>query len=510
MDSWPLVAAVGLVIAGLGITIGYLLQVWFTRRQHKLLTLSLDAELKALEDKQRELIVEARREANKLRDEVEREIKDRRDEVLATERSLRKREQGLDRRAESQDNREDQLRDRESSLDERLQQLEKAHQDQINQLERIAGMTRSEAVDRLVAQTRQESREQLSQIVRDSEREAKEQADHKARWLIGLALQRVASEHTSVSTVSVVALPSDEMKGRLIGREGRNIRALESATGVDLIVDDTPETVVLSCFDPVRREIARNALTRLIEDGRIHPTRIEEQVGKARREIQAIIKAEGERASYDVGFPNLHADLINMLGRLRYRQSFGQNVLSHSLEVAFLAGTMASEAGGDPQTARFGGLLHDIGKAIDHEVEGPHALIGAERCRRFDVPEAVAHAVEAHHFEVEPHSFEAFVVAAADAISASRPGARRETVELFVRRLEELETIANSFDGIEKSYAVQAGRELRIAVKPEEIDELGALRLSRDVAAQIKDTMTYPGQIKVTVIRETRSVDYAK
>lgn len=510
MDNWIVVVPIAIALLISGLVGGYIVQIWVGRRQASAVAINLESELKRVELKQRELIDEARRQAGELRDEAEREIRERRGEARRRDRRLQKREESTDRRAEALDRREEELRGRESDLGNRRNQLETAQREHVEVLERVSQMSRDEARDILLGQVEEESSERFDQIVRESEVAAKADADRKARWLVGLALQRISADHTSVSTVSTVPLPSDDMKGRIIGREGRNIRALEAATGVDLIIDDTPETVVISCFDPVRREIARTALTRLIEDGRIHPTRIEEHVAKARKEIDAIIRAEGERAAIDVGMPKLHPEIVKLVGRLRYRQSYGQNVLSHSLEVAFLSATMAAEVGGDPQISRFGGLLHDCGKAIDHEIEGPHALIGAERCRRFGVPEAVAHIVEAHHFEVEPTTFEAFVVAAADAISAARPGARRETVELFVRRLEELEGIANSFPGVERSYAIQAGREVRIAVKPDEIDELGALRLSRDVVSRIQETMTFPGQIKVTVIRETRSVGTAR
>ena len=510
MDNLVVVVPIAIALLVLGLVGGYIVQIWVARRQASAVALNLESELERVEVKQRDLIEDARKQAGQLREEVEREIREQRGEVRRHDRRLQKREESADRRAEAFDRREEELRKRESNIDRRRNQLEVAQKEHVEALERVSQMTCDDARDVLLGQIEDESAERFAQIIRESDTKAKAEANHRARWLVGMALQRVSADHSSVSTVSSIPLPSDDMKGRVIGREGRNIRALESATGVDLIIDDTPETVVISCFDPVRREVARTALTRLIEDGRIHPTRIEEHVAKARKEINAIIRAEGERAAMDIGVSKLHPEIIQLLGRLRYRQSYGQNVLSHSLEVAFLAASMAAEMGGDANLSRFGGLLHDCGKAIGHEVEGPHALIGAERCRRFGVPEAVAHIVEAHHFEVEPTTFEAFAVAAADAVSAARPGARRETVELFVRRLEELEGIANSFPGVEQSYAIQAGREVRIAVKPDELDELGALRLSRDVVSRIQETMTYPGQIKVTVIRETRTVGTAR
>ena len=429
---------------------------------------------------------------------------------------MQTREESFERRAEKLDDREREALEREESLsasrrelETRGQEFERLRQKHIAALERVASLTRDEAKQELLGSVEAEVRQASDALVRSVEAEAKDQAEAKARWLVGLALQRVAAAHSTEITTSVVDLKSDELKGRIIGREGRNIRALEAATGVDIIIDDTPETVVLSAFDPVRREIARVALRRLIEDGRIHPARIEESVAKAQSEVEEIVAQEGERAAFDAGLRGLPPDIQRYMGRLRFRHSYGQNVLSHSGEVALLAATMAAEMGAGVDVAREAGFLHDIGKAIDHEVEGPHALIGGELLRRSGIREEVAHAAEAHHFEVEPRSFEAFAVAAADAISASRPGARRETVTRYLQRLTKLEEIARSFDGVETCYAIQAGRELRVLIKPDQVDELSIHRLTRDIAKRIEETMEYPGQIKITAIRETRAVDYA-
>jgi len=377
-------------------------------------------------------------------------------------------------------------------------------------LERIASLSQDQAKELLLKAVEDEVRQDAARRIRQIEAEAREEADRRAREIITLAIQRYACETVAETTVSVVPLPNDEMKGRIIGREGRNIRALEQATGVDLIVDDTPEAVILSAFDPVRREIARLALTRLIYDGRIHPTRIEEVVAKARQEVEAIIQEEGEQACYKLGIHGMHPELIKLLGRLKFRTSYGQNVLYNSVETAHLAAMMAAEIGADVKVAKRAGLLHDIGKAVDHEVEGPHALIGAELAKRYGESPKVVHAIAAHHNEEECTSLEAILVQAADAISGARPGARRETLEAYIKRLESLESVASSFDGVEKAFAIQAGREVRIIVKPDQIDDLGAVRLARDIARKIEENLEYPGQIKVTVMRETRAVDYAK
>ncbi len=509
MEAWHYAVLAG-GMALLGLAGGYWFQLWLTKRRVGEVALNLESELARVETKQREIIADARQQAGEYRQEVETELRERRNEIRQRERRLQQREETNERRVEKLDRRDEELRSVKDKLDLRSAELGRSQEKQDHTLQQIAQLSRDEAREIVLERVQDEISEQAAKIIYLAEQDAKREADRKARWLVGLSLQRVAADHTVESTVSAVPLPSDDMKGRIIGREGRNIRALEAATGVDLIIDDTPETVVLSSFDPVRREIARTALSRLIKDGRIHPARIEETVAKARRDVNTIIKEEGERAAFDVGVPNLHQELIKLLGRLRFRQSYGQNVLMHSLEVAYLAATMAGEMGGDAVMCRLAGLLHDIGKAIDHEVEGPHALIGAERAKRYGISKPVVNAIAAHHFEEEPLTFEAFAVAAADAISAARPGARRETVDLFIKRMQTLEDIANSFEGVEKSYAIQAGREVRIAVRPDDIDELGALRLSRNISKKIQDTMAYPGQVKVIVIRETRSVGYAR
>jgi ribonuclease Y len=402
------------------------------------------------------------------------------------------------------------LLERERELDRAKEELSRAVAEQVNALERVSGMSADDAKGMLLEAVRAEAEHDAVKLARAIERSAREEAQDKARDIILTAMQRVAADHTAEHTVSVVHLPSDEMKGRIIGREGRNIRALEQATGVDLIIDDTPETVILSGFDPVRREVARLALTKLIADGRIHPGRIEEVVAKARAEVDLVIRQAGEQAAYEAGVPGLPAEIIKLLGRLKYRTSYGQNVLNHVVETSHLAAVIAAEIGADVQVAKMGGLLHDIGKAVDHEVEGPHAAIGAQIAQRHNLPFKVINGIAAHHQEVEYACLEAPIVQVADAISASRPGARGETMDAYVKRLEDLQAIAESFGGVERSFAVQAGREVRILVRPEEIDDLTATRLARDIVKKIEEQLTYPGQIKVTVIRETRAVEYAK
>jgi ribonucrease Y len=402
------------------------------------------------------------------------------------------------------------LLEREREVDRAREDLARAHQEQVVALERVSGLSADDAKGLLLEAVREEAEHDAVKLARAIERKARDEADERSRDIIITAMQRVAADHTAEHTVSVVHLPNDEMKGRIIGREGRNIRALEQATGVDLIIDDTPETVVLSGFDPVRREIARMALTKLIADGRIHPGRIEEVVAKARAEVELVMRQAGETAAYEAGVPGLPAELIKLLGRLKFRTSYGQNVLNHVVETSHLAAVVAAEIGGDVQIAKMGGLLHDIGKAVDHEVEGPHAAIGAQIAQRHNLPFKVINAIAAHHQEVEYACLEAPIVQIADAISASRPGARGETMDTYVKRLEDLQAIAESFGGVERSFAVQAGREVRILVRPEEIDDLTATRLARDIVRKIEEQLTYPGQIKVTVIRETRAVEYAK
>ncbi|MDW7981571.1 MAG: ribonuclease Y [Thermomicrobium sp.] len=466
--------------------------------------------LEEAEARQREILLEAKDAALRLREELEQEYQQRRQQVERLERRLQAKEEQLDRRLENLEKRERKLQAREKEIEERLADLERLAQERQAELQRVAQLTFEEARQLVIQQATEEARELINRQVRDVEQQIREEAQQRARMILATAIQRISSEYVAEATVTVVPLPSDDMKGRIIGREGRNIRALEQATGVDLIVDDTPEAVTLSSFDPVRREIARRALLKLIQDGRIHPARIEEVVEKTRQEVEQIIWEEGERAALEAGVQGLHPDLIRLLGRLRFRTSYGQNVLQHSIEVALIAGALAAELGADVNVAKTAGLLHDIGKAVDHEVEGPHALIGADIARRLGRSAKIVHAIAAHHGEEEPKTVEAFIVAAADAISGARPGARREMLEAYIKRLEALESVATSFAGVQKAYAIQAGREVRILVKPDQIDDYGALRLARDVVKKIQETLDYPGQIKVTVIRETRAVDYAR
>ncbi len=466
--------------------------------------------IKQAEDRKKELLLEAKEEIVQLKSEVEAENRQRRAEISRQEKKLAQRMENLDRKMESFERRERALAQKEQEMETALAEVEKLKQEQRQRLETIGGMTSAEAREHLLKMVENETRDALAQRMRQVEAQMKAEADESARKILAEALQRCASEVATESTVSTVPLPNDEMKGRLIGREGRNIRAIEAATGVDLIVDDTPEAVTISCFDPVRREIARVALERLILDGRIHPGRIEDVVEKARKDIESNIQAEGEKLAFRAGVVGLHPEIIKTIGRLKYRFSYGQNMLSHSFEVAQLSAALAAEIGADVEIAKTAGLLHDIGKAISQEVEGPHAIVGANLLKRLDVPNVIVEAVASHHGEAGALDIYGFIVSAADAISSARPGARQESIEDYVRRIETLENIANSFAGVEKSFAIQAGREVRILVKPTEVDDLGAVRLARDISKKIEEELTYPGQIKVTVIRETRSVEYAK
>jgi ribonuclease Y len=459
---------------------------------------------------QKDLILQAKEEQVRLQRELEEEGRSKRADLANLEHRLLQRDEQLDQRTDMLEERNRKLMVKEQELEAQREELGRARQEQIVALERVSEMTSEQAKSALLEQVRDEAEHDAVRLARSIERSARESAEERARDVVVTAIQRVMVDHTAEMTVSVVPIPSDEMKGRIIGREGRNIRALELATGIDLIIDDTPESVLISGFDPVRREVARIALTKLVQDGRIHPGRIEEVVAKAKAEVDQLIRQAGEAAAYDTGVPGLPPEIIRLLGRLRYRTSYGQNVLKHVMETARLAAVIAAEVGADVAQAKMGGLLHDMGKAVDHEVEGPHAAIGAQVAARHDLPPKVINAIGAHHQEIEYNCIEAPIVQIADAISASRPGARGETMDTYVKRLEDLQAIANSFGGVEKSFAVQAGREVRILVRPEEIDDLASMRLARDIVHKIEESLTYPGQIKVTVIRETRAVEYAK
>src|SRR5919107_1245243 len=509
MDT-PVVITIALVALVVGVAVGMLLRSMWASQAVKAAQVEarrIEAEARA---RQKDLILEAKEEKIRLLREAEDEARSRRTELQGIERRLTQRDEQLDSRTDMLEQRDRKLLERERELDKTREELAKAHQEQVSALERVSGLSGEDAKAILLEAVREEAEHDAVKLGRAIERKARDEANEKARDVIVTAIQRIAADHTAEHTVSVIHLPSDEMKGRIIGREGRNIRALEQATGVDLIIDDTPETVVLSGFDPVRREVARLSLTKLISDGRIHPGRIEEVVNKARAEVDLVIRQAGEQAAYDAGVPGLPPEIVKLLGRLKYRTSYGQNVLNHVVETSRLAAVIASEVGADVQISKMGGLLHDIGKAVDHEVEGPHAAIGAQIAQRHNLPFKVINGIAAHHQEVEYACIEAPIVQIADAISASRPGARGETMDTYLKRLEDLQAIAESFAGVERSFAVQAGREVRILVRPEEIDDLSATRLARDIVKKIEDQLTYPGQIKVTVIRETRAVEYAK
>ncbi|GAA0122075.1 MULTISPECIES: ribonuclease Y [Clostridium] len=465
---------------------------------------------KEAESKKKEAILEAKEEVHRLRTDFEKESRERRNEVQRLERRTIQREESLDKKSAVLEKKEEILNKKQQEVEILEASIQGLYTKQREELERLSGLTSDEAKQILLDEVRKEIKHEAAVMIKEVEQKAKEEADKKAREIITYAIQRCAADHVAESTVHVVSLPNDEMKGRIIGREGRNIRALETLTGVDLIIDDTPEAVILSGFDPIRREVARIALEKLIVDGRIHPARIEEMVEKAKKDVDNDIKEEGEQATFETGVHGLHIEILKLLGRLKYRTSYGQNVLKHSVEVAYLAGLMASELGMDPTLAKRCGLLHDIGKAVDHEVEGPHALIGAELAKKYHESPMVVNAIAAHHGDVESQSLEAVLVQAADAISAARPGARRETLEAYIKRLEKLEEIANSYEGVEKSYAIQAGREIRIMIKPEDIDDAGAIEVARDIVKRIESELEYPGQIKVNVIRETRAIEYAK
>ena len=466
--------------------------------------------IKGGENKKREMLVEAKEEIHKSRTEYEKEVKERRADLQKQERRLQQKEESLDKKLDAFERKEDDLRRRQANIAATQDEVEMIKKSQLETLEKLSGLTQEEAKNHLLKNLENECKHDAALKIKEIETNLKDNADQLAREIISIAIQRCAADHAAETTVSVVALPNDEMKGRIIGREGRNIRAIETLTGCDLIIDDTPEAITLSSFDPVRREVARIALEKRIQDGRIHPARIEEMVAKAQKEVNATIKAEGERAVFETNIHGLHPELIKLLGRMKYRTSYGQNVLNHSIEVSHIAGLLAAELGVDVATAKRAGLLHDIGKAIDHEVEGSHVTIGVNIARKYKESEEVIHAIEAHHGDVEAHTVVACLVQAADAISAARPGARRENIENYVKRLEKLEEVTKSFPGIANCFAIQAGREIRIMVKPEEVSEDQMVLLARDIAKKIEDELTYPGQIKVNLLRETKAIDYAK
>ena len=515
MGILNIVLAASAVVLGI---LGFLVGIQYRKRiaektigsaENRAKIIIKDAEKEA-QAKSKEILVEAKEEIQRNRIETEKELKEARREITRKEGRLAQKEETLDKKVASVEKKEEQLAQRDKDLEVERAKLEEAHQRQIEVLEKISGYTKEEAKQYLIKDIESEARHEAAMLVKEIEDKAKEEAETKAREIVGLAIQRCAADHAAEITVSVVALPSDEMKGRIIGREGRNIRTIETLTGIDLIIDDTPEAVILSGFDPVRREIARIALERLIHDGRIHPARIEEMVEKARKEVENTIKQEGERATFETGVHGLHPELIKLLGKLKYRTSYGQNVLMHSIEVAHVAGIMAAEMGIDPAIAKRAGLLHDIGKSIDHEVEGSHVDIGANVARKYKESDEIVHAIMAHHGDVEANSIAACVVQAADAVSAARPGARRENIETYIKRLEKLEEIASSFDGVERSFAIQAGREVRIMVKPENVSDESMILVAKDIVKKIEDELEYPGQIKVNVIREVRAIEYAK
>jgi len=508
MGEWTIPIAALAVVVGVGL--GFLVRHYTFKDKIKKQQQRAEQLLEKAETEASEIVLAAKDEALQLRNAAEQELERRRAGLRREEEHMQQRREKLDHRQERLEQREGTLNKRQSTLDRQRNEIERLQQEQVAALERIAGLSREEAKQELLKIVEEESRQYMARVIRQVEAEAKEEADTRAREVITYAIQRMASEQVAELTVSTVSLPSDDMKGRIIGRSGRNIRAFEKAAGVDVVVDDTPEAITISCFDPVRREISRRAMERLVVDGRIHPARIEKVIEDSRKDVERVIRDEGDRAVYEAGVPGLHPELRKLLGRLKFRTSYGQNQHAHAIETAKLAAMLAEELGANAGVARTAGLLHDIGKAVDFETEGTHAGIGAEICRRHGVPEEVVSCIASHHHEAEQNSIEAIIVEAADAISGARPGARRESLELYLKRIHALEDIANSFDGVAESYAIQAGREIRIIVKPEDIDDLATARLSRDIARKLEENLEYPGQIKVTVIREVRAEEYAK
>ena len=512
------IIATAIIAAVVGLAIG-IVAGYFTRKNiseakigeaDSLAKNIIDQANKDAETIKKEKLLEAKEEIHKFRNDAEKENRERRNELQKYERRVIQKEESLDRKQQSMENKESNLNQKLRAVDEKQKEVEAIKVKQLEKLEDISGITSEKAKDIILSNAEKEVRHEMSIMIKEIETQAKEDAEKKSREIIGYAIQKCAADHVAETTVTVVNLPNDEMKGRIIGREGRNIRTLETLTGIDLIIDDTPEAVILSGFDPIRREIARIALEKLISDGRIHPARIEEMVEKAKKDVDNIIKEYGEQAIFETGVHSLHPELVKLLGRLNYRTSYGQNVLKHSIEVAHIAGIMAAEIGADIKLAKRAGLLHDIGKAVDHEMEGTHVEIGMDLLRRYKESKDVIHAMSTHHGDYEPQTVEAVLVTAADAISAARPGARRETLEAYIKRLEKLEEIANSYEGVDKSFAIQAGREIRIMVKPEKINDEEIHLLARDITKKIEEELEYPGQIKVSIIRETRAVEYAK